>query len=178
MRCILPRTLSIAERLIVATMLSILLAGCQTTGNPREGGLFGWSEEKAQERQAVLNAESNAARKTADAELQRGAALSKQQSQLRAEVSELQAHLGRLLAENDKLDGEIRAMMATRQVSAAELSRLHQTLAANEKARTNARLAAAQAPSPQAAARLSAHSENVSQYNRQLQREVLLLMGR
>jgi hypothetical protein len=31
----------------------MLLAACETTGNPREGGLFGWSEAKARERQAA-----------------------------------------------------------------------------------------------------------------------------
>jgi uncharacterized protein YdcH (DUF465 family) len=170
--------LSVAERLIVSITLSTLLTGCQTTGNPREGGLFGWSEEKARERQAVLEAETNAARKTADAELQRGAVLSKQQSHLHAEVNELQANLARLLAENNTLDGQIRALMSTRKMSATELSRLRQTLTANKRARAIARLVATQEPSNRMASQISAHSETVGQYNRQLQREVLLLMGR
>jgi len=32
-------------------MAAALLAGCTTTGDPREGGLFGWSEAKARDRQ-------------------------------------------------------------------------------------------------------------------------------
>jgi hypothetical protein len=32
-------------------VLCCLAAGCQTTGDPTQGGLFGWSESKAQERQ-------------------------------------------------------------------------------------------------------------------------------
>ena len=31
---------------------SLLLAACKTTGDPRQGGLFGWSEAKARDRQA------------------------------------------------------------------------------------------------------------------------------
>jgi hypothetical protein len=30
------------------------LASCQTTGDPSQGGLFGWSENKAQTRQQIL----------------------------------------------------------------------------------------------------------------------------
>ena len=36
--------------LIITTTLTFLLVSCQTTGNPREGGLFGYSETKAQQR--------------------------------------------------------------------------------------------------------------------------------
>lgn len=43
-----------------ALLAASLLTGCETTGNPREGGLFGWSETKAQgrirEREDYLNA--------------------------------------------------------------------------------------------------------------------------
>lgn len=35
--------------LIPATLL-LALTGCETTGDPRQGGLFGWSETKAQGR--------------------------------------------------------------------------------------------------------------------------------
>lgn len=50
-----------------AALLS--LAACETTGDPREGGLFGWSEAKARERQtvrqsAIVGAETELARET------------------------------------------------------------------------------------------------------------------
>ena len=35
--------------LIIATVALQLLTGCETTGNPNEGGIF-WSERKAQDR--------------------------------------------------------------------------------------------------------------------------------
>lgn len=39
-------------RLVIAVLPAILLlAACETTGDPREGGLFGWSEKKALVRQ-------------------------------------------------------------------------------------------------------------------------------
>ncbi len=34
---------------LLAAML-VLLPACQTTGDPKQGGLFGWSEDKAQQR--------------------------------------------------------------------------------------------------------------------------------
>lgn len=48
--------------LLLPVMLgaSLFLTGCETTGDPRQGGLFGWSETKAQgriqEREDTLNA--------------------------------------------------------------------------------------------------------------------------
>ena len=49
------------------------LAACETTGDPREGGLFGWSETKAQERQtqkqtSVTGAEAKLASETSRSE--------------------------------------------------------------------------------------------------------------
>jgi len=34
----------------LALIASLGLTGCETTGDPRQGGLFGWSENKAQGR--------------------------------------------------------------------------------------------------------------------------------
>lgn len=36
--------------LIIAISVLPFITACQTTGNPNEGGLFGWSETKAQDR--------------------------------------------------------------------------------------------------------------------------------
>ena len=40
--------------IILALLAGLSAAGCETTGDPNEGGYFGWSEEKAQERQQEL----------------------------------------------------------------------------------------------------------------------------
>lgn len=37
------------RRLALAFSAVVILCGCETTGNPREGGIF-WSESKAQQR--------------------------------------------------------------------------------------------------------------------------------
>jgi len=42
-----------AHTLVTAILPVVaLLAACETTGDPRQGGLFGWSEAKARQRQA------------------------------------------------------------------------------------------------------------------------------
>jgi hypothetical protein len=42
--------------LAAGSIAMALLGGCETTGDPTQGGLFGWSEKKAQERQAEKEA--------------------------------------------------------------------------------------------------------------------------
>ena len=42
------------KKLWFLLLIGFILAGCQTTGNPKAGGLWGWSEQKAIERQKNL----------------------------------------------------------------------------------------------------------------------------
>jgi peptidoglycan hydrolase CwlO-like protein len=42
--------------LILAVILPLMTAGCATTGDPKAGGLFGWSEAKAKDRQTAAKA--------------------------------------------------------------------------------------------------------------------------
>lgn len=37
---------------LALALVSLALGGCETTGDPRQGGFFGWSEAKAQAREA------------------------------------------------------------------------------------------------------------------------------
>jgi hypothetical protein len=55
--------------------LVALLSACETTGDPREGGLFGWSETKARQRQVERRAEVAAAESAVMREQQRSAEL-------------------------------------------------------------------------------------------------------
>jgi hypothetical protein len=41
-------------RILPFALGALALAGCETTGDPTQGGLFGWSENKAQARSAAL----------------------------------------------------------------------------------------------------------------------------
>lgn len=73
-----------------------LLGGCETTGDPRQGALFGWSEAKARDRQALLRqqlAEANADNRSASA---RSSSLRAAQSSLRSDVSARSTRLSAL----------------------------------------------------------------------------------
>lgn len=49
---------------LIVSAAALILSSCETTGDPTQGGLFGWSEGKAQgrlmQREAVLNDTRNA----------------------------------------------------------------------------------------------------------------------
>jgi len=63
-------------QLIVAIAALQFFSACETTGNPNEGGLFGWSETKAIQRQSELQnklqkTEGSTARQSTAAERRR-----------------------------------------------------------------------------------------------------------
>ena len=100
-----------------AAAIFLSLAACETTGDPRAGGLFDWSEAKARERQqekrdAVVQAESQLSR-----ENERGAALearrtgteqrlSNAQSSNQRTEEALRARRDALVAKCDRLEAD------------------------------------------------------------------------
>lgn len=42
------------HRILPLALGALALAGCETTGDPQQGGLFGWSENKAKARSSAL----------------------------------------------------------------------------------------------------------------------------
>jgi hypothetical protein len=60
---------------LAAAVFCAVLAGCETTGDPQQGGLFGWSEGKAQGRQARKRSAVAGAEATLNRETERGTAL-------------------------------------------------------------------------------------------------------
>lgn len=166
--------LRIAAGLLCATTL----AACQTTGDPRKGGLLGWNEQQAMERQRALEVERAAAQLELGREKQRGAELTASQSQIGYEVRTLQASLANALGENDALEARLLELMSQRKLADAERVRLQKTLEASRAARAAARLAATNKAAAVAADKLASHSQEMNQYNQQLHSAVMLLMGR
>jgi predicted RNase H-like nuclease (RuvC/YqgF family) len=159
-----------------ALMLAVAAAaaGCATTGDPLQGGLFGWSEEQAQARQASLRQTDAAAQQEASAENARTAALRGQRSDLTAEAARLRSELDRLLAESSKLDAQLRELMRRRQLGGDEAARLRKLLADNERVRQAARGAASGGASASAQPRVEAMHDQ----NGRMHREVLILLQR
>jgi len=71
---------SVLLTLALAAALTLVTAGCTTTGDPKAGGLFGWSETKAKQRQAD-------ARAALAKEEQRSAALKAENQRLQSQVN-------------------------------------------------------------------------------------------
>jgi len=156
---------------LALTSGALLLAGCTTTGDPRQGGLFGWSEQQAMSRQERLSQDDQLARQQLATEQQRTVALSGGQAALATESVNLQAELERLLDENNTLNGQLRNLMQTRQLKQDQMARLRKILADNEKTRGAVRGAAtgpAQSPASQVGA--------LSGQNARLHREVMILL--
>ena len=82
------------------------LCGCQTTGDPTQGGLFGWSQKKADARLAEREETLSETQQTARQEEQHAAALNRE-VQLNAEdLRDQQTELSRLLADIEALERE------------------------------------------------------------------------
>ena len=90
--------------LLGSTAALILLTACETTGDPNQGGLFGWSEGKAKQRQSALNdALYLEEDRTASARSQTGG-LRAQKSRNAAAISSQRAQLSRMNSQLDDVD--------------------------------------------------------------------------
>lgn len=100
---------------VALTVIAVALCACETTGDPQRGGLFGWSETQARQRQAekqaaVADAEADLAgesRRSAALHRRRGTTDRKiaaaQSEHARAE-HQLRVQQAELLARTDHLD--------------------------------------------------------------------------
>ena len=80
---------------VALTMFAVALSACETTGDPQRGGLFGWSETKARQRQAekqaaVTDAETDLARESG-----RTAALDRRRKTTEGQIAGVQSEHAR-----------------------------------------------------------------------------------
>ncbi|HEY3899104.1 MAG TPA: hypothetical protein VGM54_10850 [Chthoniobacter sp.] len=116
-------------RLGGALVLCWMTAGCQTTGDPTQGGLFGWSESKARERQNERQA------RVAGAETE----LSSEESQQRALQARSQGAEHQIAAAqsaNQRAERGLRAQQAALVAKTGELERESPTPASASRARS------------------------------------------
>lgn len=150
-----------------------LLSACATTGDPTQGGLFGWSETKAQQRQAELARQDESAQQGSANARRQVEALQKQHDGLATESERQQKALDRLLAENADLDARLRSLMQQRSLSAADMARLQKIVADNDQLRRKAPTPGAGRKAPTTAA-----AEVFGDQNGRLLREIAILMQR
>jgi septal ring factor EnvC (AmiA/AmiB activator) len=99
------------------------LCGCQTTGDPNQGGLFGWSEKKARQRIAEREqtlGEDQAAMQT---EQRHEAALRREVRANAEDLDEQQKEISQLLANVEALEQE-----APTPAAASRARRLHREI--------------------------------------------------
>lgn len=152
------------------------LAACATTGDPNQGGLFGWSPEKARARQEELRATADSTRAQAQTERERAAALQASERQASDNVNRLTLQLKSLESENDRLERDLNGLIETRKVRGDEADRLREMLRRSREVRTEQAKQAARRPA--AAAPTEAQLSAIDAQNRLLHREVQLLLGR
>ncbi|MCG7540150.1 MULTISPECIES: hypothetical protein [Pseudoalteromonas] len=111
------------KRVIYCLFLS-LLSGCETTGDPTTGGLYGWSEEKAKQRQAQLN------RRVVDIEAQMNA-IEEENQELESDKVQLtqliviqSEKLNALIASHDALLGKIETYKGLERINQTKISQL------------------------------------------------------
>jgi uncharacterized membrane protein len=90
----------------VLLLVCIVLCGCQTTGDPTQGGLFGWSEKKAEERQAEREETLSREQQTMQQEQQRETGLRREMSLNARDLDDQQKEISQLLANAEALERE------------------------------------------------------------------------
>jgi len=78
---------------------AVLLTGCETTGDPRAGGLFGWSETKAVERRDALVSQEQQERSSLEASRARQRELQARERSLDSQLAAQQAKLAKMQQE-------------------------------------------------------------------------------
>jgi len=154
--------------------ICVALSACETTGDPTKGGLFGWSQHKADERQQDLQQQNATATAGVSSEQQRQLELQGSQAGLTAEAQRLQPQVDRLLTENTQLETQLKNLMGEKQFSEAELRHLNGLLDQNVRLRRWLEQASSQSSSGTGDTRPDA----VNSQNQKLHAEILALLGR
>lgn len=90
--------------LLGSTAALALLTACETTGDPNQGGLFGWSEGKAKQRQTALHDALYLEEDRTDAARSQTGGLRAQKSRNSAAISQQRAELSRMNRQLDDVD--------------------------------------------------------------------------
>lgn len=120
--------------LVAAAVLSLAgVCACTTTGDPTQGGLFGWSRTKAEERQAKLQRTAENAVQAADQQSAQNISLLQTQTTLQTETQSRQAELDALLAENARLERDLVEATKRSNQRTSNLIEARKELAANRE---------------------------------------------
>jgi hypothetical protein len=120
-----------------ALLACAALCGCETTGDPTQGGLFGWSQKKADERLAEREQTLAGEQQTEQTEQERAAALRREVRLNAADLGEQQKEISQLLANAEALEREAptpaTASRARRVSHAIDAVRRDETLSVDQR---------------------------------------------
>ncbi|MCU7904316.1 MAG: hypothetical protein KZQ76_00415 [Candidatus Thiodiazotropha sp. (ex Epidulcina cf. delphinae)] len=107
----------------VGLMLSaaIYLLGCQTTGDPKRGGLFSWDEKKAKQRQQVLADKKHKKQNEIAKITQKNTSLERVKRENAISLMEINNTLLKLREEQESLRNQISQLRADNMISEGKL---------------------------------------------------------
>ena len=111
------------------------LVGCATTGDPRQGGLFGWREAQAQQRLQQFETQAEQAQAQQHEAGMHSHELTAHKVELTKDVDQLRDRLISLQAENERLYDQLLTLGKQTNLNQTELDALYITLQENEKIR-------------------------------------------
>jgi hypothetical protein len=116
---------------IIFAVLVITISGCQTTGDPTQGGLFGWSEEKAKLRQNELSQQFVIKQEYLANERSKSTTNLATKITMSNDINSMQQTLKALETDNANLEKEIREHMRKKQLKKSDIKRVSLKLKAN-----------------------------------------------
>src|SRR4051812_18141021 len=90
--------------LLVSAATLAALSACETTGDPNQGGLFGWSESKAKTRQAALHSALDLEEGRTSSARSETSGLQATRNRNAATIQQQRASLNRMLTQLDEVD--------------------------------------------------------------------------
>ncbi len=96
-------------RKTVLYAMALMMMGCATTGDPRQGGLFGWSEKKAVERQNDKHGQLESEKATGDELKATSRERAREKEAKLAELGKQRKRLGKLDNDIAKMEKDIRS---------------------------------------------------------------------
>lgn len=114
----------------VACLLCLsALTACTTTGDPQQGGLFGWSERKAQTRQEAMHQEIATQQETTQEQAEEHQYLRSVRQATEARLQQLRTVFTHATDENRQLRHEISRVMDQKHLATEQLDHLREALA-------------------------------------------------
>lgn len=114
---------------LCAALFLPLLAACTTTGDPQQGGLFGWSERKAQTRQEDMHEEIASQQETTQEQAEEHQYLRSVRQATEARLQQLRTVFTHATDENRQLRSEIGHLLDQKTLATEQLEHLREALA-------------------------------------------------